>query len=66
MMHEVEERLWEGEVLTGRFYRDSDRPSYGQEKRAVGEMPDEPLAERYHDDAAEFERAADGLLEHHT
>jgi pyruvate ferredoxin oxidoreductase beta subunit len=65
-MYEAESRLWEGEVLTGRFYHDADRPSYGQEKRAVGEMPDQALAERYHDEDVEWERAADELLEHHT
>src|SRR6056297_3220839 len=46
MMYEVESKLYEGEVLTGRFYVDADRPTYGDEKRAVGEMPDEPLAEK--------------------
>ncbi len=66
MMYETESRLWEGEVLTGRFYHDPDRPSYGAEKRAVGEMPDDPLAERYFDPDAEWDRAADTLLEHHT
>jgi pyruvate ferredoxin oxidoreductase beta subunit len=65
MMYEAESRLWEGEVLTGRFYRD-DRPSYGQEKRAIDEMPEDPLAERYFDEDAEWERAADELLQHHT
>src|SRR6056297_2028025 len=47
MMYEAESRLWEGEVLTGRFYHDTERPSYGAEKRSVGEMPEDPLAERY-------------------
>ena len=66
MMYEAETKLHEGEVLTGRFYRDSDRPSYGQEKRSTGEMPQEPLAERYYDDDAEWERAADELIARHT
>ena len=66
MMHEVESRLWEGEVLTGRFYHDPDRPSYGEEKQAIGELPDQPLAERYHDEDVEWERAADELLDYHT
>ncbi len=65
-MYEAESRLWEGEVLTGRFYHDADRPSYGEEKRVIGEMPEDALAERYHDDDVEWERAADELLEHHT
>jgi len=66
MMYEVESRLWEGEVLTGRFYHDPDRPSYGEEKQAIGELPDQPLAERYHDEDVEWERAADELLDYHT
>ncbi|WP_254523369.1 thiamine pyrophosphate-dependent enzyme [Natrinema caseinilyticum] len=65
MMHETEDVLNEGTVLTGRYYVDEDRPSYQQEKAAVGEMPDEPLAERYFDDDAEWERSYD-LLDRHT
>jgi len=64
MMYEVESKLHEGEVLTGRFYHDEDRLSYGEEKRAVGEMPDEPLAERYYEDDGEWERSFD-LMEYH-
>jgi pyruvate ferredoxin oxidoreductase beta subunit len=64
MMQNTEEALYEGEVLTGRFYHEGDRPSYGQEKRSVGEMPDEPLAERYHDDDYEWERSYDLLGPH--
>lgn len=63
MMYEAESRLSEGEVLTGRFYRD-DRPSYGQEKRQTGEMPEQPLAERYFDDSYEWERSADLMHRH--
>jgi pyruvate ferredoxin oxidoreductase beta subunit len=66
MMYEAESRLWEGEVLTGRFYHDENRRSYGEEKRMVGEMPEEPLAERYFDDDAEWERTADKLIDRHT
>jgi len=51
-------------VLTGRFYHEPDRPSYGEEKREVGEMPEEPLAEQYHDDDYEWERSYD-LLDAH-
>ena len=65
MMRQTEEKLYEGEVLTGIYYRDDDRPSYGQEKRAIGEMPEEPLAERYFDDDYEWERSADFLLDKH-
>jgi len=63
MMYETESALYEGKVLTGRFYHDENRHSYGSEKRSVGEMPDEPLAERYHDDY-EWERSYD-LLDAH-
>jgi pyruvate ferredoxin oxidoreductase beta subunit len=66
MMYEAESRLYEGEVLTGRFYHDAPRPSYGEEKRATGEVPDEPLAERYFDEDAEWERTADELIDRHT
>jgi 2-oxoacid:acceptor oxidoreductase, beta subunit, pyruvate/2-ketoisovalerate family len=65
MMRQTEDKLYEGEVLTGVYYRDDDRPSYGQEKRAIGEMPDEPLAERYFDDDYEWERSAEFLLDKH-
>jgi pyruvate ferredoxin oxidoreductase beta subunit len=64
-MYEAETRLYEGEVLTGRFFR-QDRPTYGEEKRSTGEMPDDPLAGRYFDEDAEWERAADTLVERHT
>ncbi len=65
-MYEAESRLWEGEVLTGRFYQDEERPSYTEEKQALGDIPDEPLAERYFDDDAEWQRTADDLIERHT
>ncbi|SIS05743.1 thiamine pyrophosphate-dependent enzyme [Natronorubrum thiooxidans] len=64
MMHETEDVLNEGTVLTGRYYVDEDRPSYQEEKSAVGELPDEPLVERYFDDDAEWERSYD-LLDRH-
>ncbi|MEF8821658.1 MAG: thiamine pyrophosphate-dependent enzyme [Halovenus sp.] len=66
VMLEAENRLYEGEVLTGRFYQDSERPSYGEEKRSTGEMPEQPLAERYFDDDVEWERSADELVGRHT
>jgi pyruvate ferredoxin oxidoreductase beta subunit len=65
MASKVERALYEGEVLTGRFYVDSDRPSYSEEKQQIGEMPDEPLAERYFDDDHEWERTHDLLLDRH-
>lgn len=64
MMYETENVLKEGTVLTGRFYVDEERPSYQQEKQSLGEMPEEPLAERYFDDDYEWERSYD-LLERH-
>ncbi|WP_159900113.1 thiamine pyrophosphate-dependent enzyme [Salinirussus salinus] len=64
-MYEAESRLYEGEVLTGRFYHDPDRPSYGEEKRAQGDVPEEPVAERYFGDG-EWERTADELIDRHT
>ncbi|MDT3436426.1 thiamine pyrophosphate-dependent enzyme [Haloarcula sp. 1CSR25-25] len=65
MMRKTEKRLYEGEVLTGRMYVEDARPSYGEEKRQIGEMPEEPLAERYFDEDAEWERTYDNLLQHH-
>jgi pyruvate ferredoxin oxidoreductase beta subunit len=65
MMHETEDKLYEGEVLTGRYYHDPDRPSYGQEKRNIGEMPETPLAERYFDDDYDWERSYDLFLDKH-
>jgi pyruvate ferredoxin oxidoreductase beta subunit len=64
MMYETESKLYEGEVLTGVYYVDDERPSYQQEKRALGEMPEEPLADRYWDDGYEWERSYD-LLDAH-
>jgi pyruvate ferredoxin oxidoreductase beta subunit len=64
MMYETENVLKEGTVLTGRFYVDEDRPSYQQEKQTIGEMPEEPLAERYFDEDYEWERSYD-LLDRH-
>ncbi|MFO8115895.1 MAG: thiamine pyrophosphate-dependent enzyme [Halorubrum sp.] len=66
MMRQTEESLYEGEVLTGRYYVDDTRPSYGQEKREIGEMPEEPLAERYWDDEYEWERSYDQFLDKHA
>ncbi|MDR9411351.1 MAG: thiamine pyrophosphate-dependent enzyme [Haloquadratum sp.] len=65
MMFETEDLLHEGTVLTGRYYHDPDRPSYQQEKMARGDMPEEPLAERYFDSAYEWERSYDLFLDRH-
>ena len=64
MMYETESALYEGTVLTGRYYVEADRRSYGEEKRSLGDMPDEPLAERYFDDDYDWERSADMLDRH--
>ncbi|WP_256299503.1 thiamine pyrophosphate-dependent enzyme [Haloarchaeobius salinus] len=64
MMFETENKLYEGEVLTGRYYVDDESPSYQAEKQAIGEMPDEPLVERYFDEDYEWERSYD-LLDRH-
>jgi pyruvate ferredoxin oxidoreductase beta subunit len=66
MAYEAETRLYDNEVLTGRFYHDAERPAYDAEKRGVDEMPDQPLAERYQDPDAEWERSVDELLGRHT
>ncbi|MEF8828028.1 MAG: 2-ketoglutarate ferredoxin oxidoreductase subunit beta, partial [Haloarcula sp.] len=63
-MYEAESRLYEGEVLTGRFYHDTERPTYADEKRELGEVPADPLAERYFEDG-EWERAVDEIRAHH-
>jgi pyruvate ferredoxin oxidoreductase beta subunit len=65
MMFETENVLNEGTVLTGRYYVDEERPSYQQEKQRIGEMPEEPLAERYFDDDYEWERSYDLFLDKH-
>jgi len=64
MMYETENKLYEGEVLTGRYYVEDDRPSYGQEKRQIGEMPEEPLAERYFDEDTEWDRSFELIDKH--
>jgi pyruvate ferredoxin oxidoreductase beta subunit len=63
-MHETEDALYEGTVLTGRYYKDSERNSYQQEKQQIGEMPEEPLAERYFDADYEWERSYDYIDRH--
>ncbi|GGL20852.1 2-ketoglutarate ferredoxin oxidoreductase subunit beta [Halarchaeum grantii] len=62
-MHETEDALYEGKVLTGRYFVDDERPSYQQEKRQRGELPEQPLAERYFEDG-EWERSYDFIDRH--
>jgi pyruvate ferredoxin oxidoreductase beta subunit len=64
VIYDTELALHDGEVLTGRYYQQEGRPSYTQEKQEIGEMPEEPLAERYHDDDYEWERCYDMLDAH--
>jgi len=64
MMTETEESLYEGTVLTGRYYKDEDRPSYQEEKQSRGDMPDEPVAEQYFDEDKEWERSFDFVDRH--
>jgi pyruvate ferredoxin oxidoreductase beta subunit len=64
MMGTTEEQLYEGTVLTGRYYVDEERPAYHEEKRERGDFPTEPLAERYFDEDAEWERSYDFIDRH--
>ncbi|MDX1747496.1 MAG: thiamine pyrophosphate-dependent enzyme, partial [Halobacteriales archaeon] len=63
MMYETESALYEGTVLTGRYYV-NDRPSYQQEKLQRGDLPETPLAGRYFDDEYEWERSYDFVQRH--
>ncbi|MFW6384975.1 MAG: thiamine pyrophosphate-dependent enzyme, partial [Halodesulfurarchaeum sp.] len=64
MMHETENVLYEGTVLTGRYYVEDGRNTYQEEKMSRGEMPEEPLAERSFEESYEWERSYD-LLDRH-
>jgi len=64
MMATTEQKLYEGEVLTGRYYVEEDRRSYYDEKRNNEDAPDTPLAERYFDDDADWERSYDFIDRH--
>ncbi|GAA0288080.1 thiamine pyrophosphate-dependent enzyme [Halobacterium noricense] len=64
LMHETEDALYEGTVLTGRYYKDEERNSYQQEKQQRGDMPEEPLAERYFDEDYDWERSHDFIERH--
>jgi pyruvate ferredoxin oxidoreductase beta subunit len=58
-MWDVEERLYEGEVLTGRFFVEEGRPTYREEKLKRGEVPEEPLVNKYFEEDRDWERAYD-------
>lgn len=67
MMEKVEDKLYEGEVLTGRFYvGDTDeRPSYHKEKEIRGAMPEKPLTyQNFDDDYDEFINSKDLVPKH--
>jgi pyruvate ferredoxin oxidoreductase beta subunit len=63
-MYETESALWDGKVLTGRYYKQEDRRSYHEEKIETGAMPAEPIAEQYFDDDHEWKRSYE-LLDAH-
>ncbi|MFB6154120.1 MAG: thiamine pyrophosphate-dependent enzyme, partial [Halodesulfurarchaeum sp.] len=65
MMHQTEQELYEGTVLTGRYYKEDDRRTYQEEKQKRGEMPEEPVAKKYFDEDHEWERSYD-LLDRHA
>ena len=58
-MRETEESLYEGKVLTGRYYQDERRPSYQDEKMERGDVPEKPVAEHYFDDDHDWKRSYD-------
>ena len=64
MMHETEQALYEGTVLTGRYYVEEDRRTYQAEKQARGEMPETPVVERYFEEDPDFERSYERLDRH--
>jgi len=63
-MYETESALWDGKVLTGRYFKQEERRSYHEEKIATGAMPETPIAEQYFDDDTEWKRSYD-LLDAH-
>jgi pyruvate ferredoxin oxidoreductase beta subunit len=63
-MYETESALWDGKVLTGRYYVDESRQSYHEEKIAQGSAPEQPVAESYFDETYEPKRSYD-LLDAH-
>jgi pyruvate ferredoxin oxidoreductase beta subunit len=63
-MYETESALWEGKVLTGRYYQEDGRRTYHEEKMQQDSMPESPIAEQYFDDDHEWKRSYD-LLDAH-
>ncbi|MFP4529965.1 MAG: thiamine pyrophosphate-dependent enzyme [Halodesulfurarchaeum sp.] len=64
MMYETEHALYEGKVLTGRYYVEEDRRTYQEEKQMREEMPESPIVERYFDEDYEWGRSYDRLDRH--
>jgi pyruvate ferredoxin oxidoreductase beta subunit len=64
MMSITEDALHEGEVLTGRYYKEEDRRSYHEEKVHREDIPDAPLAGRYFDEDGDWESSAQFLDRH--
>ena len=63
-MYETESALWEGKVLTGRYYQEDGRRTYHEEKMQQDSMPESPIAGQYFDDNHEWKRSYD-LLDAH-
>lgn len=63
MMEIVEDKLYDGEVLTGRFYvEDIDRPPYHIEKQHRNSMPDEPIVyQNFGDEREDYSTAIDWI-----
>jgi len=64
MMRTTEEGLYEGKVLTGRFYKDDRRPSYQDEKKERGDLPETPIAEDYFDEDHDWKRSYEIIDKH--
>ena len=64
MMHETEQALYDGKVLTGKYYVDEERRTYQAEKKQRGEMPESPVVGQYFDEDREWERSYERLDRH--
>lgn len=66
MMEKVEDKLYEGEVLTGRFYvEDNNRPTYHEEKIEREAMPDDPVVYQNFGSEPDDYMGADDLVNKH-
>ncbi len=55
MVSQVEQSLYEGEVLTGRIYVEENRYSYEEEKKEIGVLPEKPIVYQNFDEEYNFE-----------